>query len=172
MYQEISWVITLILVALLGAVFIAVVKSTAGTQADYASIQKRTAGLRYKSFLLTLLVIVPIIGYTLTKMPYPRAPVAASKTVDVTGYQWYWQISDATAKAGETVLYRVTSADVNHGFAIYDPAMQVIAQTQAMPGYTNRLLVTYPRAGAYRVLCLEYCGLAHHAMLATIDVSE
>ncbi len=172
MYQEISWVVTVILVASLGAVFLFIARTATDTKADYASVQKRTAGLRSRSFLLTLLVIIPIIGYTLTRMPYPQAPIAASKTVDAIGHQWYWEISDATAKVGETVLYRVTSADVNHGFAIYDPDMQVLAQTQAMPEYTNQLLVTYPRAGTYRVLCLEYCGLAHHAMLATIDVSE
>jgi len=39
-----------------------------------------------------------------------------------------------------------------------------------MPGYVNRLGYTFTETGEYEVLCLEYCGLAHHAMVAKIIV--
>ena len=76
-----------------------------------------------------------------------------------------------TASVKEDVIYKVTSADVNHGFAIYNADLEVIAQTQAMPTYTNELRVRYPKPGRYKILCLEYCGLAHHAMITEITVS-
>jgi cytochrome c oxidase subunit 2 len=60
---------------------------------------------------------------------------------------------------------------VNHGFALYDPDMRIVAQTQAMPGYTNVLRYTFREPGVYRVLCLEYCGVGHHEMTAEIKVS-
>ena len=41
-----------------------------------------------------------------------------------------------------------------------------------MPGYTNVLRRTFAQPGKYRVLCLEYCGLVHHNMIAEIDVVE
>ena len=64
----------------------------------------------------------------------------------------------------------VTSADVNHGFGIYDADLRLVAQTQAMPGYTNRLRHTFAAEGTYRVLCMEYCGLVHHNMITEIKV--
>ncbi len=39
------------------------------------------------------------------------------------------------------VEFRVTSLDVNHGMAIFDPDGKLVGQTQAMPGYVNRLFV-------------------------------
>lgn len=171
MYQEIAWIVTLALTTLLGGIF-CVVARNAATAADYAPIQKHIVGLRSRLFLVILAVIIPVIGYTLTKMPYPKASMEASKTVNVAGHQWYWEIDDLTAKVNEPVLYRVNSADVNHGFAIYDPDLNVLTQTQAMPGYTNELLVSYPAAGTYKVLCLEFCGLGHHVMTAEIRVSD
>ena len=39
-----------------------------------------------------------------------------------------------------------------------------------MPGHTNRLAYTFTQPGKYRVLCLEYCGLAHHGMMTEFEV--
>ena len=166
---------TIILVGLLALIFVKFALSASSSTAEYAPIQKNAYSLRAKLFILFLLIVIPIIGYTLTKMPYisdEQAKPIVSKTVNAIGYQWYWKIDDATAKVGEQILYKVTSADVNHGFGIYDPDMNVIAQTQAMPDYENNLLVSFPKAGTYKILCLEYCGLAHHAMVTEITVSE
>ena len=174
MYQEISWIVTLILVALLAISFIIIAKNASTDNAEYAPIQKSAYSIRSKLFFIILLVIVPVIGYTLTLLPYPTTKTSsqAAKQVNVIGHQWYWEINDLTAKVGEPVMYKVTSADVNHGFGVYDADLNVIAQTQAMPGYTNNLLVSYPKPGKYRILCLEFCGLAHHAMISEITVTE
>ena len=66
---------------------------------------------------------------------------------------------------------RITAEDVNHGFAIYDPSMRIIAQAQAMPGYVNVLRHTFSEPGTYKILCLEYCGLSHHEMAAEFTVT-
>jgi cytochrome c oxidase subunit 2 len=73
-------------------------------------------------------------------------------------------------KAGSVVEFRVTSDDVNHGFAIYAPDGLIVTQTQAMPGYTNKLLHTFKEPGTYTVQCLEYCGLGHAPMKTTLQV--
>ena len=174
MYQEISWIVTLVLVTLLAISFLIIAKNASTDNAEYAPIQNSAYSLRSKLFVLILLVIVPVIGYTLTQMPYPNAKISAQATkhVNAIGHQWYWEINDLTAKVGEPVMYNVTSADVNHGFGVYDEDLNVIAQTQAMPGYANKLLVSYPKPGKYRILCLEFCGLAHHAMISEITVTE
>ena len=174
MTQEISWVITIVFVGMLALLFLYFASSASKSSEEYAPIQKSAYSLRSKMFFLILLVIVPIVGYTLTKMPYPTNSTKseASKTVAVIGHQWYWEINDLSAKVGEPVLYEVTSADVNHGFGIYDPDLNIISQTQAMPKYKNNLLVSFPKAGVYKIMCLEYCGLVHHAMITEINVTE
>lgn len=40
-----------------------------------------------------------------------------------------------------------------------------------MPGYVNRLVHTFDRPGRYRLLCLEFCGVVHHDMVAEFEVT-
>jgi cytochrome c oxidase subunit 2 len=60
--------------------------------------------------------------------------------------------------------------DVNHGLGLFDPSGRLLTQVQAMPGYSNRLIHVFETPGAYTVRCLEYCGIAHHAMMTTLSV--
>ena len=70
------------------------------------------------------------------------------------------------------VEFRVTTLDVNHGFSLYAPDGHLVAQTQAMPGYVNRLRVTFDQPGTYTVLCLEFCGMSHHRMRGVVEVDS
>jgi len=72
--------------------------------------------------------------------------------------------------ASGLVEFRVTSQDVNHGFGIYDPENNLVAQVQSMPGYVNRLRVRLDRPGIYNIFCLEYCGLTHFIMRTSVEV--
>ena len=72
--------------------------------------------------------------------------------------------------AGSLVEFRVTCFDVNHSFAVYSPDGHLIAQTQAMRGYVNRLRVRFRETGRCYVLCLELCGMGHHRMRGVFDV--
>jgi cytochrome c oxidase subunit 2 len=72
---------------------------------------------------------------------------------------------------GEVVEFVVTSVDVTHGFALYDPQKRIVAQIQAMPGFVNKVRHRFDSPGKYEVLCLEFCGLAHHGMVAEIHVT-
>jgi cytochrome c oxidase subunit II len=90
--------------------------------------------------------------------------------VNAVGHQWYWQIEPERVKAGTPVEFRVSAEDVTHGFALYDADLKLVTQTQAMPGYTNVLTHVFEKPGKYRVLCLEYCGVSHHGMMAELIV--
>jgi cytochrome c oxidase subunit 2 len=84
---------------------------------------------------------------------------------------WDKEYSPAvTVQANSLVEFRVTTLDANHGFSLYAPDGHLVAQTQAMPGYVNRLRVTFPEPGTYTVLCLEFCGMAHHRMRGVVEV--
>lgn len=136
-------------------------------------------------FVVSLPLLIVILGFTLPKAPYVTELSLPDDVVYVAAKQYGYAIArtpldddaawaahagDApvTVKAGQLVEFKVTALDVNHSFAIYDANHVLVAQTQAMPHYVNRLRVRLPRAGTYDVFCLEYCGVGHHTMHTTV----
>ena len=172
MIQSVVWTVSIALMALVAA-FFAWVALSAGTAAEYGPI--RTAAYRFRPWLFAgLLAAIVGANYpTLLVLPYAGAAPAgggAVQRVDAVGEQWSWTLSAEQFIAGRPVEFHVTSKDVNHGFGIYDEARRLVAQTQAMPGYTNVLRYTFTQPGTYQILCLEYCGLVHHNMIAEFKV--
>jgi cytochrome c oxidase subunit 2 len=68
--------------------------------------------------------------------------------------------------AGRPVTFRITSADVIHGFEV----VGTNANTMVMPGYVSEFTVTFPEPGEHLVVCHEYCGLLHHEMVSKLIV--
>jgi len=169
MLSPLAWYLTLLGIGLLGGVFAFVARS-ASLRAEPST--EGVASVRRKVAWLLGVAAFPITLGSLAYAPFrtEAATDPAVEVVEVVGHQWYWELSRTEVPVGELVVFRVTSADVNHGFALYDQDLHVVAQTQAMPGYTNGLQVRFERPGRYRILCLEYCGLVHHGMSATLDV--
>lgn len=121
---------------------------------------------------ITLGVVLAVLfAYSLLRLPYPWAKAAApERIVEVQGFQFGWQMTSQQLPLGSTVEFRVTGKDVNHGFGVYSPGGRLMGQTQAMPGYTNRLILTFSEPGTYSILCLELCGVGHHVMKTTFEV--
>ena len=135
-------------------------------------------------FLLILFVILAIFAsVTIPKSPYFLfADEPPAKVVHVSAMQFAFFLSENAidprspkgepieVPANELVEFRVTSLDVNHGFGIYDESNRLITQTQAMPGYVNRLRYKFEKPGKYNIFCLEYCGVAHQIMRSSFIV--
>jgi cytochrome c oxidase subunit 2 len=175
MLQNLAFSISVILIAAIAAIFIVVIrKSHPGAsepEIEAGAAAKESAFWRSRIFWVLSLLFVPIIGFSLTRMPYVKAAALATDVVvDVTGYQWRWEMSQNTVPLNKLIEFRVTSTDVNHGFAIYDENARLLTQTQAMPTITNVLRYTFTKPGIYKVLCLEYCGVVHHNMMTEINV--
>jgi cytochrome c oxidase subunit 2 len=169
-YQQLAWQITVALIAILVLVFAFTVLN-AGKWTEYAPLQKHAYRLRTGLFWTLVLVLTPLLVYSMSDLPYDAAhrhKGDKTQIIDVVGHQWYWTLSSNEVTVGRPVEFHVTSADINHGFGIYDQNMHLVGQTQAMPGYVNKLQLIFHEEGAYKVLCMEYCGLAHHNMLAEI----
>ena len=170
--QNVILTIWLVGAALISWGFIFVIRQV-GQPAGDASARIR-ASQRWQGRLFTLMVLAFLVGSwaTLRQFPIPRQDktLGAPQTVEAVGRMWSWELKPDTIQAGSAVEFRVTSEDVNHGFAIYAPDGQIVTQTQAMPGYTNRLLFTFEQPGTYAVQCLEYCGVGHGPMRATFEV--
>ncbi|SFU62293.1 cytochrome C oxidase subunit II [Nitrosospira multiformis] len=173
--QETAWQVSLVLMLMItfGVVFVAI--NSGKREEEYGPLVKRAYSFRTKLFWAVAFVFFPAMIYNLMDLPYSPKAVASSgpaQVINVNGHMWYWEMDRDQVEPNQPVEIRVTSADVNHGFGIYDPDLRLIAQTQAMPGYTNVIHITFPKEGTYRVLCMEYCGVAHHNMMTEIKVGK
>lgn len=144
-------------------------------QGSFEAIYQGVGRLRRRLLFVFSVLGLVALAASFSALPYPavRALTAAppAVTVEATGFQWYWEFSRTEVPAGVPVEFRVKSADVNHGFGLYSEAGELVAQVQAMPGYSNRLIHTFPAPGTYTVRCLELCGTAHHFMAVEIFVT-
>ena len=173
MSQQIVWNISLGLMTLVAIGFVFVAINTKHRQLNYATLQKRAYKLRFGLFLILALVFGSGMILTLRELPYDASKMRttlAPQVINATGQMWHWDLSQNRVSLNRPVEFHVTSIDVNHGFGIYDPDMVLVGQTQAMPGYTNIVRHTFTRPGLYKILCLEYCGLAHHQMKSEFTV--
>lgn len=171
--QQIAWIVSLILMGAIILVFAFVVYNSSTRRADYDPIVKKWYKIRSVYGLALIAAIILISLGTLRHLPYDK-PVYGEGiepvVVDVEAIQFGFKMSQTEFKVGQPIEFHVTSSDVNHGFGLYDETMNVLAQTQAMPEYTNTVYYTFDEPGTYEVLCLEYCGLGHHQMIAKITV--
>ncbi len=171
MYQQVAWIVSVVLIALLAIAFI-YVAAHSSKDGDSAKVAAATGLWRSRLLWGVTLLCIPIVAYTLTTLPYARHAISNIGVVEVQakGYQWYWVLSQTELPVGRPIEFQVTSADVNHGFAIYGPDMKILTQTQGMPGVTNVLRYTFEQPGTYKILCLEYCGVGHHTMMSELHV--
>jgi len=176
MIQDTVWGVSIVLMGALALVFVWVASAAKPAVANYGPIVDAAYRIRVWLFGLALIALIGTNYKTLGELPYVNAlaqsPATAAQPVQAVAEQWAWTITPSTFKVGQTAEFHVTTKDVNHGFALYDPDFRIVAETQAMPGYTNVLRYTFSKPGTYKVLCLEYCGVAHHAMMAEIKVTD
>jgi cytochrome c oxidase subunit II len=169
--------------AIIASVFAAVALSTRRTQTvDYAKATR----LRIVFFASLAAILVTFLVLTLPRLPYTVDARAPDRIVHAVGKQYAWSLTEQTGPTLATwdrdfsptvtvpvrtaIEFRVTTLDVNHGFSVYSPDGHLVAQTQAMPGYMNRLRLSFDEPGTYTVLCLEFCGMSHHRMRGVIEV--
>lgn len=148
---------------------------------------KRAYGWRKVFFSCGVIALVALLAATAPRAPYASVESKPDRIVHVAARQFEFIFADEPItsaadlgraptiqhlelQAGELVEFQVTALDVNHGFGLYGPQRQLVAQTQAMPGYVNRLLVRLTEPGEYKVLCLEYCAAGHHLMQTSLTV--
>lgn len=171
--QNVAWIVSLFLMAVVAAAFVWVAAGASTPGGDSAGIARSAFQWRGRLFWAVIVAGALISFLTLWRWPiagHAKAATRPDAVVRAIGHQWRWELDRDTVKAGELVEFQISATDVNHGFAIYRDKTHMVAQAQAMPGYVNRLQVRFADPGEYEVLCLEYCGLAHHGMRAVIKV--
>jgi cytochrome c oxidase subunit 2 len=171
--QDVAWILSLFFMAVVAAAFLWVVAGASTPGGDSSSIARTGFKWRARIFWVVIAAGSVISFATLWEWPilgHASAVTRPDVVIRAVGHQWRWELDRDTIKTGDLVEFEVTATDVNHGFAIYKDKTHMVAQAQAMPGYVNKLRVRFMEPGDYEVLCLEYCGLAHHGMRAVIKV--
>jgi heme/copper-type cytochrome/quinol oxidase subunit 2 len=180
------WQMFLLISAVIVLVFAVVAFSTRSPR-EVSS--ERAYGLRRVLFLATLVAAIGVLAATFPKTPYAAHSGAATAGVDRIVYvaarqfEFIWsdepiasvedvgrvpRLDQVMVDAGATVEFRVTSLDVNHGFAVRAAAPDRGADP-AMPGYINRLRVRLTRRASIRCSArILRCG--HHRMRSSLIV--
>ena len=103
------------------------------------------------------------------------SPTSSPLEVKVTGLQWAWtfeypefgvKASELYLPLGRPAVLRMTSRDVVHSFWVPEFRMKM----DTLPGVETRLRITPTKAGEYKAMCAELCGLGHTLMVARAKV--
>lgn len=129
--------------------------------------------------LIPALILV-VMGVMSVKYVYAEqtTPVANPYVIQVIGHEWRWEFkypngvdtfNDLRIPAGQTVLFKITSADVVHGF--YIPAVRI--QQDALPGRITEFHMTAKQSDigqVFNVPCDQFCGVGHPNMRANMTI--
>lgn len=87
-------------------------------------------------------------------------------TVNMIAMMFAFLPNEVRVQVGQSVTFRMSSADVVHGFQI----VGTNGNTMVIPGYVSQFTTTFDQPGEYLIVCNEYCGLGHHSMYGTLIV--
>lgn len=143
----------------------------------------RPQGMRLVAILGGVVPVIVLLSLLIYSLPSMRPlPVARDDLhIAVEGEQFWWRVqyrppgADAVEAAneiripvGRTVQFDLTAGDVIHSFWI--PGLA--GKMDMIPGRTNRLVVRATRAGRFRGVCTEFCGLSHALMAFEVVAME
>ena len=103
-------------------------------------------------------------------------PAPQNKTVTVTAANWFFVVSPSeTLRAGDTVTFRISSEEGDHGFQLFGPTggSPLINESffRANAPVIERT-VTLPASGTYTYVCANNgCGIGHTSMNGTLSVA-
>jgi len=125
------------------------------------------------TILPTVLVLV-MFYYGWAGFKVMREVPEGAFPVTVRAQMWSWSfvypdgrvLSELVVPVGKPVKLNLESADVIHSFFV--PAFRL--KEDCMPGRNNHAWFQADRTGDFTVLCAEYCGDKHSAMLSNVKV--
>jgi cytochrome c oxidase subunit II len=91
-----------------------------------------------------------------------------SVTVRAIGQQYSFTPQCILVPTGTPITFRVTSADVVHGFLINGTTVNLML----VPGYIASLTARFETPGERYMPCHEFCGMGHEGMWGRIKVID
>ena len=177
------WTCTAVYVVVIGAVAFAVCRrrDPAGPRPSERRLTRWVAG----AATVTVVILFGLLyASVVTGRVVASLPSTEPLTIEVTGYQWWWDIeyqspepslrvrtaNELHVPVGRPVRIDLKSADVIHSFWV--PNLH--GKMDLIPGRQTSLQVQADRPGVYRGQCAEYCGLqhAHMAFIVVVETDE
>jgi cytochrome c oxidase subunit 2 len=140
-----------------------------------------TPNITHNATLETVWTVIPtvicifVFYYGFAVYHQMRNPPANPLEIQVSGYQWAWEmtypngkksVNELVVPINKPVRLITKSRDVNHSFFI--PAMRV---KEDVIGNTYHYLWFEPtKLGDFHIFCAEYCGTAHSGMIGNLKV--
>lgn len=130
--------------------------------------------------IVPTIVLFSLLLWSLPVMrPHPVAP--RDLRIAVAGEQFWWRVryapsggqpvetaNEIRVPVGRTVDLALQGGDVIH--SLWIPGLA--GKMDMIPGRTNHLVVRATRAGRYRGVCAEFCGLSHALMAFDVVAME
>lgn len=105
--------------------------------------------------VLVVIAVATLAGFTLTQRGKVESDGAV--IIDITSKQWEYNPSEIRVKEGQTVILRIKSIDVPHGFVIEDYRVNVFLP----PGEVVEAKFTANKVGEFVYFCNVFCGTGH-----------
>ena len=120
-------------------------------------------------FGIVVVMLVALLFATIWFTPYSRSQ-GNGQAFPVKAEQFAFVVPGRVLHAGVPVRFSLTSADVNHGFAVFNSDNVLLFQVQVMPDHTQNYVYTFKKPGTYHIICFEYCGVGHDQMKGEFTV--
>jgi cytochrome c oxidase subunit 2 len=122
------------------------------------------------------ILVVVIFYYGFKSYMDISTPPANAYEIQVTAQQWAWMFTypngyvdgELHVPVDRPVVLTMTSVDVLHAFFV--PAFR--AKKDVVPGRYTKVWFEATEPGTYDIMCAEYCGTSHSAMLSKVHVHE
>ena len=122
-------------------------------------------------FAIVVVLLAALLFATIFFTPYGRTAGPNAQVERIKAVQFAWLVPGTPIHAGTPVEFQLTSADVNHGFAVYTAGGRLLFMVQVMPKQTQKYVYTFAKPGTYTILCLEFCGVGHAHMQGQLRVT-
>lgn len=151
--SELRW--TLVVFAVLGAVFVAIVSATLALH-DQPPSHRETIDP----------TTMHVSGEFVEGNLGTTANSDGSVTARIVATQFAFVPQCTVVPQGKPVTFRLASPDVIHGILVTGTNVN----TMVVPGYVSEVHTVFARSGDYLMPCHEFCGLGHGEMMAHIRV--
>ncbi len=123
--------------------------------------------------IIPTLIVLSMFWYGWQGYTTLRNVPEGAMDVKVSGRKWSWSFTYPNGRTsdilvvpvGRAIRLDITSEDVLHNFFI--PAFRI--KRDAVPGMHTYEWFVATNPGSYDAFCAEYCGVAHAAMITTVE---
>lgn len=172
------WMTIVPTVFVLGFLALAVFRGRRATKVSDAPASRDVAVIVWIGAVMPLAVILVLMVQSFrTGQQTSEPPQTPTTTIQIIGHLFWWEVrypdlgivtaNEIHVPVGESTMLEVTSADVIHSFWV--PALH--GKIDLNPGRTNIFWIQPDRAGIFRGVCAEFCGI-QHALMQLLVIAE